>query len=255
MEQSTQVSIFLLQRIPLSLPKTPLFATPYWLADADQRRYAAMRSRKRRSEFLLGRLLLRYALQQCYGKASDRWRLVAPAGGAPRLEVDSIDHSPPTISIAHSRGLVVCAVAALPRLGVDVENYQKRKIHLAEISSATFHSLELAEMARLPEAERKDYFFRCWTLKEALAKALGIGLAMPFRNFGFTDCRLAESPENWDAKSESWGFANLPVEADVALGLAWATKAKNHLVTLSLQSVDFRQVLNLIKNSSFAIAP
>lgn len=79
-------------------------------------------------------------------------------------------------SVAHKRR---CAVAAVARqsIGVDVEEIRPRDpAALAEIATD-------AELALI--SERNDFtFFRLWTAKEAVIKALGMGMS------AFDNCRL-----------------------------------------------------------------
>jgi 4'-phosphopantetheinyl transferase len=233
MQKPMPISIFLWQ-MPEALLGNVRSAFMDGLGSADKQRYLTMVSSKRRAEFLAGRLLLRHALRHCYGDASERWQLVAPAEMGICLKGFDINDHPPSVSISHSSGLVVCAVADLPRLGVDVENYHARKTDVSDLAGATLHSSELAEMEGVSAVECRHYFFRRWTLKEALAKALGIGLALPFREFSFIEHQLANSPEDWCAKGEHWGFANMDIGTNTALGLAWTTKHNDSVVTLQV---------------------
>jgi 4'-phosphopantetheinyl transferase len=51
---------------------------------------------------------------------------------------------------------------------------------------------EIEALARVPEVEKNAAFFRCWTRKEAVVKAVGDGLSMPLASFVID---LADAPE------------------------------------------------------------
>lgn len=81
-------------------------------------------------------------------------------------------------SISHSGEWVVCAVGAAP-LGVDIQVERP-------VRSAVFRALSAAEQAELDELEERERFpafFDVWCLKEAYAKAIGLGLQAGFRDF------------------------------------------------------------------------
>ena len=64
------------------------------------------------------------------------------------------------------------------------------ELDLAEVMETTFSPEEIATFERCPPEARAEYFFTTWTLKEAIAKARGLGLAMPF-----SDVCLALEPQ------------------------------------------------------------
>jgi 4'-phosphopantetheinyl transferase len=66
-------------------------------------------------------------------------------------------------------------------VGVDVEN-AARSAPL-EIADRFFSTEEAASVRRLPASLRARHFLRLWTLKEAYAKARGLGLALPLHEF------------------------------------------------------------------------
>ena len=91
-------------------------------------------------------------------------------------------------NLSHSDGLALCAVTVGAEIGVDVEHMRaldERDALAAEIMTAA----ELELFARAASAERSQLFFRSWTMKEALSKAIGVGLGLPFNRIevGFGD--------------------------------------------------------------------
>ena len=91
--------------------------------------------------------------------------------------------------MTHTDGVVACATAFGVPVGIDVERVD-RELDLAEVMETTFSPEEIATFERCPPEARAEYFFTTWTLKEAIAKARGLGLAMPF-----SDVCLALEPQ------------------------------------------------------------
>ena len=77
-------------------------------------------------------------------------------------------------SLAHTGSLVLIGVGDLP-LGVDVEKVPEKRV--VEQVGTSLHPGEVAELSALPEEERPKAFARAWVRKEAMCKALGVGLS------------------------------------------------------------------------------
>ncbi len=89
-----------------------------------------------------------------------------------------------SFSLSHTRGMVACAVTRDADVGVDVEGTD-RDVRAGDISARFFASSETAALARLAPELRTRRFFDLWTLKEALIKATGLGLAHSMDRFVF----------------------------------------------------------------------
>lgn len=80
-------------------------------------------------------------------------------------------------SVAHKPAFVAGVVGAEP-LGIDIEPYRRRSANLwAKIADGSEW--------RLGNEEKWRLFYRFWTAKEAVLKAVGIGMK------GLADCRVA----------------------------------------------------------------
>jgi 4'-phosphopantetheinyl transferase len=88
--------------------------------------------------------------------------------------------APPAFNLTHSGALAALAVADAGDIGVDIEEIRPIRENIAE---RYFSVSEVAQLRALPIAEQDDAFFRCWTRKEAIVKALGDGLTMPLDRF------------------------------------------------------------------------
>jgi 4'-phosphopantetheinyl transferase len=85
-------------------------------------------------------------------------------------------------NMSHSGRMAVYAFTTGCQVGVDVE--QVRPVSdMEDIAVRFFSSEETAELKEVPEANRTQGFFNCWTRKEAFIKAVGDGLSLPLDAF------------------------------------------------------------------------
>lgn len=83
-----------------------------------------------------------------------------------------------SFNVSHSGAIGLIALAgAGRRIGVDVEQVRPG-MDAGAVAERFFHPDEAAAIAG-----RRDAFFRCWTRKEAVVKALGLGLNHPLDSF------------------------------------------------------------------------
>ncbi len=101
-----------------------------------------------------------------------------------RVAISYANHGKPVLaepacglhfSVAHSGPVGLIGLARAP-LGVDVE--AARSIpDLTGLVHRFFNATEIQQYERLPPEQRCDWFFRTWTLKEAVIKAAGLSIA------------------------------------------------------------------------------
>jgi 4'-phosphopantetheinyl transferase len=85
-------------------------------------------------------------------------------------------------NLSHSGELVVIAVSALSPVGVDVEQVD-RSVDFDGVVGSLGSAGERVAFAALPTEDRRLAFFRWWTRKEAVMKALGTGLSLAPESF------------------------------------------------------------------------
>ncbi len=83
--------------------------------------------------------------------------------------------NPIRFSVSHSRSWALLAVGRQPRLGIDLEPVRDLN-DLEGLARVAFSEPEHRALLALPPEHRPAAFFRVWTRKEAVAKALGEGL-------------------------------------------------------------------------------
>ena len=93
-------------------------------------------------------------------------------------------------NLSNSPGLVVCLISDGGEVGVDVEPCE-RAGSIVEVGPRMFSAKELEQFEALREEDRPRRALQLWTLKEAYAKARGMGLALPMKSFSF----IIEDPE------------------------------------------------------------
>jgi 4'-phosphopantetheinyl transferase len=108
------------------------------------------------------------------------WRFVKDRHG--KLALDPPHGEPPLhFNITHSDGIVACATARGISVGIDLEAID-REYDFADVLDSTLAPEERKRFDERSAATRADYFFAIWTLKEAIGKACGTGLGMPFQS-------------------------------------------------------------------------
>jgi 4'-phosphopantetheinyl transferase len=85
-------------------------------------------------------------------------------------------------NLSHSEDLALLAVVRDTEVGIDIEHIDPRRT-TEDIAARFFSPAEQTELANHPGEERRPAFFRCWSRKEAVIKALGEGLACPLDSF------------------------------------------------------------------------
>lgn len=139
-----------------------------WTLADDRVESERFRRPERQFQFLAGRALLRRLLSRATGTPS--WRIKRDGEGRP-VALDAAGRPGPDVSISHAGRWVACAVARGGRIGVDVEVPNPRRDALA-LARACLSPAEGEAVAR----EGEPALLRAWTVREALAKAMGGGV-------------------------------------------------------------------------------
>ena len=161
-----------------------------------------------RRRFSLCRAALRAILCSRLGCSNEQLSFGASSHGKPFAVVRGA-RSPVNFNVSHGGIHGLIAVAADGRVGVDIEERVPRR-NLHALIESTMGPDEQAELAALRGAERLRLFYRLWTLKEALIKALGTGFSTDPSQF-----QVPSGMRSGDA-SGTFRFPHLP---SVAWGL------------------------------------
>jgi 4'-phosphopantetheinyl transferase len=197
--------------LPESSPALLAALTPL-LDDNERRRAERFRFERDRLIFAAAHALLRTCLDWTIGPWHGGFRV--DAHGKPELD-PPVGMPPLRFNLTHTRGLVACALAHGFDIGVDAEHIHRRT-EIAAIAEEHFSAAELAQLETPDEATRAERFYRIWTLKEAIVKAIGHGLSLPLKTFAFTLDPLSLAIDG-DRDEAAWwhveGFAPTPQHA------------------------------------------
>jgi 4'-phosphopantetheinyl transferase len=149
------------------------------LSEDERGRHAGQRVEARGREYLVAHALARTALSRYRPAPPAAWRFSAGVHGRP-------EPAPPCglrFSLTHCDGLVACAVAAAA-VGIDAEPLARGE-RVLRLRERFCSPEELAAARGLGPAAQAPRALLLWTLKEAYAKARGLGMAIGFRSLTF----------------------------------------------------------------------
>lgn len=134
------------------------------LTDVERTRAASF-SERRRSQFVLGRTLLRRLAGEVLCLPPRDVPLEVSSEGRPELPGTGL-----FISVSHSGAGALAVVARVP-VGCDLEDLGGRSRDEVALSRRYFHAAEAARIEALAAKERRGLFLEQWTRKEALFKS------------------------------------------------------------------------------------
>ncbi len=153
----------------LASPQAARYFDPGQLSDAERNRLARLRREGRRQEFAVSRAL----------------RLHVARTTTPHSASESLSHSGGYAALAR--------VGPELRVGVDIEHHRPRDV--VSIARTAFADSEADVLECVSDAERERLFYAMWTIKEALAKALQLGLLVALRR-----CEVAIQAGGWQVR-------------------------------------------------------
>ena len=152
---------------------------PSWLAPEEETLRQSYGLEKRHDEWLAGRVAAKRAVQMHTGlpfrSLVIRRSTLDTNRGQPEVFVDGLTRLPGHLSISHASGYAAASFTA-GRVGVDLERIFTPEESLLE---TVFSAEERLRISKLPEERRAAASTLAWCQKEAYAKWLGRGFALP----------------------------------------------------------------------------
>lgn len=177
------------------------------------------RSARRGLQHFASESLLKDLLELKSGAPSSRWQLTRNRDGKPTL-TGSNGQSAIEVSLSHSRTLAFVGITDFGEIGVDLE-YRAPRRSISEIAAYAFGPQE----QRVVESVGPGAFYRIWTLREALAKACGIGFPILIDGRDY----FAHAPKAgaWQSEIDGrrWLFSTGDLPGDYAFSIAIAPRS------------------------------
>ncbi len=152
------------------------------------RRY---RKKENKYQLLIGRLLLREGMHQLGFYNFDLQDLHYNEHNCP-LWITEIH-----FNIAHSQNIVACAFSKTAAIGLDVERIRKINLNDFEYILNDLDHQNIKKSQKVYQA-----FFKIWTIKEAITKAIGKGLAIDVQQIYIFD-------EFAELEGQKWYYQSL----------------------------------------------
>ena len=179
-----------------------------WLDPSEKERMGRFRIERPRREFALCRAALRVNLCNLLGCTNERLSFGSGEHGKPFALVDGQSASP-GFNVSHStgHGLIAFASRARPRkrIGIDAE-VRRTGRNFDGIARVVFGAEERAAHAAARGEDKVRLFYRLWSLKEALIKALGTGFSLHPSRFEVPPAMIRET------NSGVFRFPHLPAD-------------------------------------------
>ena len=150
------------------------------LDDEECARAERFRFDRDRLRYVAGRDGLRRILSRYLETTPEAVQIATEPGGRPLLEDRAVN-----FNFSRSEGWGFLAVSTASVLGADIEAVTARS-DLAATARRFFSAAEQEVLSALSGADWATGFFNCWTRKEAVVKAAGIGLSAPLDAFDVT---------------------------------------------------------------------
>jgi 4'-phosphopantetheinyl transferase len=146
------------------------------LTAAEKRRAQRLLVPHARAAFVATRSALRQILSGYLGICPVEIAFQLGSHGKPRLA--TVHDSPISFNVSHTREISLCAIASACAIGVDVEAHVEVP-DLLRLAKRVCGPDELERLEATRGQDRVATYYRCWSKKEAILKAVGDGLSLP----------------------------------------------------------------------------
>ncbi len=146
---------------------------------SDDERARAQKFIRGKDEYIASRWLLRKVLGQYLQQSPVSLVFSRSEKGKPYIANSSLK-----FNLSHSGHWALLALGQDMELGVDIEQIRDSR-DLLGIAENYYHPDEFTQLRQRHGAEQILFFYQLWTLKEALLKAMGVGISAGLENLNF----------------------------------------------------------------------
>ncbi len=175
-----------------------------WLSAEELERRSRFWIDRARRDFTLCRAAVRVMLCEQLGCANTRLSFGFGDHGKPFAILNGL-RVPVSFNVSHSAPHALIALSSERRIGVDVEMREARR-DIDGIAESVFGADERKALASTGGDDKVRLFFRLWTMKEALIKALGTGFSLAPDRFEVPSAMIR------DVDSGIFRFPHLPAD-------------------------------------------
>ena len=131
-------------------------------------------------------------------------------------------------NVSHSNEQCLIAFSRDLEIGADIEARNRDFSNMDLLAGRCLGDEALASFLSLEDSAKRDAFFRFWTRKEAMLKAIGVGLGHPLKSFDVSflenqPARLVRSDEVF-GKADAWSLIDLEVSSEYCAAIAFQSR-------------------------------
>ncbi len=184
-----------------------------------------------RQRFITARGVLRVLLGRYLALSPETLQFSYSEHGKPQLSIP--ENGDVRFNVSHSHELALYAFTRSRAIGVDVEYINEDRSTQA-IAERFFSEREVEMFRSVPDDQRVEAFFNCWSRKEAYIKGRGQGLSFSLRRFDVSlipgcPAELLDCREPGNGSPQKWSLKEINAGPGYAAALAVAGEANWHL--------------------------
>ena len=199
------------------------------LSADEKKKLSRFHFKKDRHQYLVSHAFLRSVLSQYMDVMPLDWRFSIGEYGRPRIAYDE-SKGGVEFNLTHTAGLTVCVISTNEMCGVDAEKIIP-KSGLLDVAEQIYPSADCDQLKLLlvrDETIFLQYFYSQWVLREAYAKATGLGVTDISGGMNFTvksDDNIVFLTAQEGVESQGWKFQLLDLSPAHIVAVAFGAKS------------------------------
>ncbi len=133
-----------------------------------------------RSRYIITRAVLRKLLAKYLCNITPEKIQFAQTDNKKPYLSDHINIKNIKFNLSHSKDVIIYAFTSEIEIGVDIE-YINKDLQMDDITKYCFSEQEKIKFKNLTNGQKNYYFYKIWVIKEAVVKAMGLGLTFDLK--------------------------------------------------------------------------